>query len=49
MLEPMFRVAVDAIRHRRAMRRARSASRTAVDRGGRNWTREDLYERVRTR
>ena len=45
MLEPMFRVVLDAARYRRAMRRARSAFRTAVDRGGRNWTREDLYDR----
>lgn len=37
------------VRYRRAMRKARLAHLHAVDRGGRNWTREDLYERVRTR
>jgi hypothetical protein len=40
------RALVDAARYRRAMRRARRAYRNAVDRGGRQWTREDLYERV---
>lgn len=31
------------------MRRARWALRNAADRGGPNWIREDLHERVRTR
>lgn len=35
--------------YRRSMRQARRDYRKAVARGGRTWTREDLYERVRTR
>lgn len=49
MLELMIRGVVDAARYRRAMQRALRATRIAVDRGGRNWTREDLYERVSAR
>lgn len=49
MLDPVIRAVVDAARYRCAMRRALRATRTAVDRGGRNWTREDLYERVISR
>jgi len=45
----VIRAVVDAARYRLAMRRARHSYRDAADRGGRKWTREDLYERVRTR
>lgn len=37
---------IDAVRYRRAMRRARRTYRNGVDSGGRRWTRDDLYERV---
>ena len=41
--------AIRHLRYRLSLRRARRAYRNAVDRGRRTWTREDLYERVRTR
>lgn len=40
---------LDAVRYRRTMHRARRTYRDAVDRGGRTWAREVLYERGRTR
>lgn len=44
----MHRIARE-LRYRSLMRRARRAYRKAVDRGGRTWTRDALYERVRER
>ncbi len=42
----MFRTVVDKLRYRRAMRRARRALCSAVNRRTPPWVREDLYERV---
>lgn len=37
------------LRYHLSMRTARRAYRRALDRGGRNWSREELYQRVRGR
>jgi hypothetical protein len=42
----VIRAIVDAARYQRAMRRALRATRNAVDRGGRTWTREDFVAAI---
>jgi hypothetical protein len=42
-------VVIDRLRYLRTRRYVHRAINTATARGGRGWSREDLYERVRAR